>query len=1061
MDTVLNMLYHTLDFRSGELFSALESPSAELDINDWLEKGEWLAAAKRAGAEKIFFVENNPVVVFASCGSGTPEKEEAFNRIWCLGRPRLLFLASPGEISVFDLSQKPLDLKRGSDNSAQLKALETVTELARVAELLQSFHRDQIESGKVFGDERFGGINNRADKALIRDLKVVRRELTAAGLNGEKLRYAHALIGRSIFIRYLEDRGIITQEYFAKIAESDPEWANILNSRKNNIDLSDVQSYYARALSSKEFTYKLFRTLAHDFNGDMFPDIDEEELVISKDHLDLIQSLLYGDVGIQKKLFFCTYRFDIVPLDLISSIYEEFYDSAAEADTEHSKARMDGAYYTPTVLAELTVSRVLTTEELYKRPRVMDPACGSGIFLVESFRRMVRFEWFLQKERPSFDALKMILKNRVAGIEINEEAARITAFSLYLALLHYLSPPDITQQIAAGNRLPNLLTSEIESDNHYHCILVGNAFDTDKISGSPLLSKRFGRKSVDVIVSNPPWGSLDKSKDAATAKRQRVMLDWCKNNKKVIGDKEAAQAFLWRYPDFLTDGGQAAVLVSAGVLLKRSPTTQSFRKQWMQKVRIREVYNFSHVRKYFFKGAVSPFFMIVFQNCEQENAPVIYSVAKRVRLLEGTQAISLSKYDIHYLVDEELTSGELWKTYFFGRVHDRRFLLQQKNMTTLNEYIDSEKSGRGYQSASKSSEAGSLQQYKSVRKLDSRYDELKLENPPEYVERFGAIGSYSGKRVLVNEGISERISSKGLIIAQYAEEPFCFYRSIYGLKLKEESAEKYKILLGVLWSSLARYYFFMTSANWGLWHHKLLLDELGHFPIVFINNAAGNRIIAAVDKLRNYQPTYKSLLNMDGEIDDEIDENRKRWETELDNAVFDYYGMTEEQKDLVRDCCNITLPFFYEPYNSLGAMPLSEEDLVWLQNNYIKVFCRRWNAYLDENSDMKATVHTDTRGAMIAVEFFPADKPDEWDLSFESSTAWSTVIDRISNAAQPFLSSSQIVTDGVFHVVSNEAIIIIKRNEKRFWTSSLAREDADITLHRYMTEPKAQNGGDD
>ena len=222
MNTMLNTLYHALDFQNGSLLSASESPTSELSLNDWLEKGEWLAAAKRAGAESVFFVDNNPVVVFASCGSTDLEKEEFFNRIWCLGRPRLLFLATSGEISVFDLAQEPLDLKHRLGNAHELKALETVSELAKVSEILKSFHRDQIESGSIIGDELFGDINNRADKALIRDIKVVRRELMAAGLRGDKLKYAHALIGRSIFIRYLEDRGIITYEYFARIAEINP-----------------------------------------------------------------------------------------------------------------------------------------------------------------------------------------------------------------------------------------------------------------------------------------------------------------------------------------------------------------------------------------------------------------------------------------------------------------------------------------------------------------------------------------------------------------------------------------------------------------------------------------------------------------------------------------------------------------------------------------------------------------------------------------------------------------------------------------------------------------------
>ncbi len=61
----LKILYKELDFDSGDLLTAADNPSLCPKQSDWLEKGEWLAAAKRAGAEKVFFVENNPVVVFA------------------------------------------------------------------------------------------------------------------------------------------------------------------------------------------------------------------------------------------------------------------------------------------------------------------------------------------------------------------------------------------------------------------------------------------------------------------------------------------------------------------------------------------------------------------------------------------------------------------------------------------------------------------------------------------------------------------------------------------------------------------------------------------------------------------------------------------------------------------------------------------------------------------------------------------------------------------------------------------------------------------------------------
>ena len=105
---ILDTVYDKLDFKHGQLFNVIEKTSKDFDVNTWLNKGEWFTAAKRAGAEKIFFVDNNPVVVFAKHTGTEEEKINCFNKLWSLARPRILFLECEGELSVIDLAQKPI-----------------------------------------------------------------------------------------------------------------------------------------------------------------------------------------------------------------------------------------------------------------------------------------------------------------------------------------------------------------------------------------------------------------------------------------------------------------------------------------------------------------------------------------------------------------------------------------------------------------------------------------------------------------------------------------------------------------------------------------------------------------------------------------------------------------------------------------------------------------------------------------------------------------------------------------------------------------------------------------
>ncbi len=1009
---------------------------------------------------QIFFVQNNPVAVFAECGSGPREKVNAFNHAWCLGQPRLLFLASPGEIAVYDLAQKPVDENK-EDDWKNLESLDLLTNLNEVSRGLQEYHRDNVESGRVFADKRFGDLKNRADNSLIRDLKVVRHELTLAGLGGENLRFAHALIGRAIFIRYLEDRGILTKDYFLNVAGKNTDWVDLLlnPTDRAGLDFSRQKNFFPRILADKSFTYELFRGLSGDFNGDMFPDVDEEEQVVTQEHLTLIQDLLYGEVGVQKKLFFYSYRFEIIPLELISSIYEEFYHVPANGGKQADSKRQDGAYYTPPVLVEFVLSRILTTEVLEKSPRVLDPACGSGIFLVEAFRRIVRNEWYKTKKAPTFEMLKRILREQIAGIEVNVEAARITAFSLYLSMLHYLESPAISRQIELGNKLPNLVASETLSGNHFHCILPGNAFNDDFINSNAIWKERFGKKCADIVIGNPPWGAPGTKADDETRERHKKMLEWCKLNNKPIGDQEPSQAFLWRALDFLGEKGISALLVPAGVLLKVHEKSQEFRNQWVDSIRLDEVYNFSHVRTIFFKGAISPFMAVIFKKMKQGDSPVRYWSAKQSIVFKNNQTVLFSRNDLRLLKNLDFAGHRTWKLFMWGTHKDHELINYLRNSpktTRLEDEVLFSCVGFKVGSPLHNTKPWLSKLSKIKKGALSRYDNLNhetdFEKVPPKMERHGREDGYSGQRIIVAEVPRQKGNAAGKIVARLETESYANNHSLHILKLSDQKEWKYCVSIGILWSSLARYFLFLTAHYWGVWRDKVLVNERLQLPVVFDQaNPATGEIIRIVNKLRNFHPPELELLQPDGVPGRDISATRREWEKELDEAVFELYGLNEEEKDLIRDLCDVTLPFYHTPLNSIGAMRAVEKnDYSWIEN-YVHIFCNRWNAYLGEDEEMRAEVHLGSHGNMVAVEFFASDKGDRWDLKPKNDN-WGYILEQVGEALPHPMGSSQIILDGVVHVVSDSGIIIIKRNEKRFWTRSLAREDADSGICKRLTE---------
>ncbi len=122
------------------------------------------------------------------------------------------------------------------------------------------------------------------------------------------------------------------------------------------------------------------------------------------------------------------------PFELISSIYEQFAHSfAGEAATAQ------GLHYTPVNLVDLALDQVM--DDVSGTAKVLDPACGSGVFWFEAMRRLV---WRRTRtEANSRELVRDVLRNQIFGVDINAGALQVAAFSLYLAALELDPEPSV------------------------------------------------------------------------------------------------------------------------------------------------------------------------------------------------------------------------------------------------------------------------------------------------------------------------------------------------------------------------------------------------------------------------------------------------------------------------------------------------------------------------------------------------------------------------------------------------------------------------------------------
>ena len=117
------------------------------------------------------------------------------------------------------------------------------------------------------------------------------------------------------------------------------------------------------------------------------------------------------------------------------------------------RAEATGVHYTPNHLVDLVLDEVLPWDGDEWDIRVLDPACGSGVFLVKAFQRLVH-RWRNARGRPGVADLRRVLENNLFGVDKERHAVRpVASFSLYLAMCDEIEPKLVWQKNMSFPRL--------------------------------------------------------------------------------------------------------------------------------------------------------------------------------------------------------------------------------------------------------------------------------------------------------------------------------------------------------------------------------------------------------------------------------------------------------------------------------------------------------------------------------------------------------------------------------------------------------------------------------
>ena len=195
-------------------------------------------------------------------------------------------------------------------------------------------------------------------------------------------------------------------------------------------------------------------------------------------------------------------------------------------------------------------------------------------------------------------------------------------------------------------------------------------------------------------------------------------------------------------------------------------------------------------------------------------------------------------------------------------------------------------------------------------------------------------------------------------------------------------------------------------------------------------------------------------------------------ERELDDAIFDLYELNAAERDLVTEMCSIGLDLFYRNHKSDALQIVSRpndnlglfEEVKNAKDGlaaYLRIFLEAWNKELEPDCELAWHVVSPSSNApLLMVQFTTKYKKDALVKSADGDAGqWNNILARLGKDARIRANSSRIFIDTFFRYVSDNEILFIKRNEKRFWTHTAAREDAESALANLMNLEDVAQGG--
>ena len=982
----------------------------------------------------ILCTENSPLIYFKQADNITPEKVFQLHRqFWNHGGAPVLVLILDKDVHIYSGMSRPVPI-----HEAQKKPPSLVKTLDRVSEGLLEF-LVSVESGEFFHrNAQSFNPNHRVDRDLLNNLKDTREILENITQHNIASCVLDALLCRMVFASYLFDRGVINQNYLKK--------SGIMNASH----LRDVLAIQP-VRDAKDSLYKLFRRLGKDFNGDLFNDDLETEISqITNRHIHTLNDFFHGTLVKSGQQTFWPYDFSAIPIETISAIYEHFLK-----DADHQA----GAFYTPRFLAEVVLNVALEGFGSMLGKKFLDPACGSGIFLVGLFNRIAE-EWKQANPTARNDRrareLMQLMQNSLYGVDINSTACRITAFSLYLAYLDQLTPRDIQNLQAKGRALPHLVTEPPHSKTksskrNIHCI---DFFAKEQNIPT----------DVDLVIGNPPWGSI--ATDETSAGR------WCKENRKSLPDKQIAVAFSWKATEHVSDAARVCFILPHGILFNHNTTAVSHQKEWISQHKIERVLNLADFRWFLFNKATYPAIIVSYKKEEPSTEHYIdYWAPKADWIITQAEVITVSPADRSSISIKDILldlngvdAPQIWKQRFWATKRDFRLLNRLSLYSRLRDHVRSSREtntnkpwimAEGFQPVGKSDDPGKAQLLKlpSKKFLDAKNSNINLFVLPDDCRDLKKESTIVRNRSNKNTDIFRAphvLVSEGFTSIAFADFDVSFQDALRGIHGPESDTDLLAFLAAYLRSSLAKYYLFHTSSSWGIARPVVKVKELMRLPMPFPNQQPDPRrcwdIVRKVSKIikETADKAKGSFMNRTGIISDAT--------AKIEPLIYEYFDIQLLEKLLIEDTLKIVIPSI-QPTQKRMPVPTVKPSTADQRKAYMNRVCEMINMWAKKGHYIVRgkTFASDRLGIGMAV----LEKIDRSEAKSSMNEVDENILQSLDRLRKIISQQNKTINPvrGLM-VFDQNRLYIAKPTAQRNWTQTAALNDADeiagtILMHSY------------